>query len=82
MDNHLIEGLKRKGFEFKSIPELVEFISNNCKCADDLQLKQKTYYVKDIPFLLHFYGTKPEFNTFHENDKINISVNMGQIAFI
>ena len=50
-----IEGLKRKGFEFEKETDLVEFIKKNCRCEDRHDLKQKTYFVNDVPFLLHKY---------------------------
>ena len=33
-EDYIIEGLKRKGFEFKNRLELETFIKNNCRCED------------------------------------------------
>jgi hypothetical protein len=82
LDNYLVEGLKRKGFEFKSKAELADFVLKNCRCADDLRVKQKTYYVNETPFLLHDYGTSHDFKTLYEVDKVQISASMGKIAFL
>ena len=34
-DEYIVEGLKRKGFEFETKEELISFISNNCTCEID-----------------------------------------------
>ena len=34
LEDYIIEGLKRKGFEFKNRLELETFIKNNCRCED------------------------------------------------
>lgn len=51
-DNIVIEALKRKGFEFKSNAEIVNFIRERCKCYHRIEKNQKIYVVDDIPFLL------------------------------
>ena len=34
LEDYIIEGLKRKGFEFENRLELQTFIKNNCRCED------------------------------------------------
>lgn len=56
LENLIIEGLKRKGFEFESRIEIENFIKKNCECLDNVSLQERVYYVNSIPFLLHHYG--------------------------
>ena len=58
-ENYVIEGLKRKGFEFKHSLELEKFVKERCRCEDDIYLKEKIYYVDNIPFFLHNYKSEP-----------------------
>jgi hypothetical protein len=62
LDNYILEGLKRKGFEFKDRFEIEMFIKENCKVVDNEKLKEKTFYVNKTPFFLHKYETKVYFN--------------------
>lgn len=55
LDDYIVEGLKRKGYEFKNQIELKDFIKVNCRCEDKTDMKQRIYFVKDIPFFLHCY---------------------------
>ena len=55
LEDYMIEGLKRKGFEFENRIELENFIKSNCRCEDRTDIKQRTYFVNDIPFFLHCY---------------------------
>jgi hypothetical protein len=59
LDAVLIEGLKRKGFEFAHKAELIEFVKSNCRC-ENRTYNERVYYVNDIPFLFH--KDKPEMN--------------------
>lgn len=68
----VIEGLKRKGFEFKNRFELVSFIKTNCRCVDIVHLKQKTFFVNDIPFLLYCYKSDTDF-TLTDTERIYAS---------
>lgn len=52
----IIEGLKRKGFEFPDKNELKKFIISNCRVENNLSLQKKMYFVNDIPFLLNTYS--------------------------
>jgi hypothetical protein len=76
LDEKVIEGLKRKGFKFKNEIELHAFIQKRCRCQDNIELKQKVYYVDDIPFLLHDYkiGIPKIPSTTHVKNKITVSL--------
>lgn len=54
-DDVFLEALSKKGFEFKNRKETEEFIKENVTCIDNLQEKQKVFYVNGVPFLLHEY---------------------------
>ncbi len=44
LENLIIEGLKRKGFEFKHRIELEAFVKERCRYEDNVDLKEKFYY--------------------------------------
>ena len=44
LEDYMIEGLKRKGFEFQNRIELENFIKSNCRCEDRTDIKQRTYF--------------------------------------
>lgn len=54
-DDIFLEALSKKGFRFDSVQETQDFIKENVTCIDNLQDKQKVFYVNGIPFLLHEY---------------------------
>ncbi len=83
LKDYIIEGLKRKGFEFKNRFELEEFIKLNCRCEDRKKFKQRIFFVNDIPFLLHCYEMKLDLNTI-TNDKFEVEmlVNYGSFAYL
>ena len=54
VDDIFIEGLKRKGIEFKDKIELESFVKENCMCEDNNE--ERKYFVHKIPFLLHKYS--------------------------
>lgn len=56
LDEVIIEGLKRKGFEFYNKHDITHFIKERCESKVFLELKQKVFYVDGNPFLLHHYG--------------------------
>ena len=58
LEDAFIDGLKRKGFEFKHRFELEVFVKEHCRSEDYVQSKQRVYFVDDIPFLLHNYKTE------------------------
>jgi len=83
LENYMIEGLKRKGFEFKNRFELEKFIKSNCRCEDRTYLKQRTYFANDIPFFLHCYEIKMDLNPItNDKDKVKILANYGSFAYL
>jgi hypothetical protein len=80
LENFFIEGLKRKGFEFQNRADLLPFAMQNCTCFDDQDLKEKTYFVNNIPFLLHCYA--PDFSQIEKLGEFNVHFNYGSITFL
>ena len=81
LDNVFIEGLKLKGFEFENRIELESFIKSNCKCEYHVDVKEKIYYVNNIPFLLHKYESEYDFDI-NKINKNRITVNFGSYCFL
>ena len=77
-----IEGLKRKGFEFKKRIELENFIKSNCRCEDRTDIKQRTYFVNDIPFFLHCYEIEMDLNPIQTDRELKMSANYGRYAYL
>lgn len=82
LETAIIEGLKRKGFEFDDKLELELFIKNRCRCEDNIDLKERVYYIDDIPFFLHKYEIKMDLNPITEDRKTIISANYGTFAYL
>ena len=83
LENYMIEGLKRKGFEFEDRFELENFIKSNCRCEDRTDLKQRIYFVNEIPFFLHCYEIKTDLSQFtNEKGEVKISANYGSFAYL
>jgi hypothetical protein len=77
-----IEGLKRKGFEFENRIELENFIKSNCRCEDRTDIKQRTYFVNDIPFFLHCYEIDMDLNPIQTDREFKMSANYGLYAYL
>jgi len=82
LDNHFIEGLKRKGFEFEDKEEMIEFIKKHCRCEDDVSLKERIYYVNEIPFFLHYYDIEINQNLVRDNEVFKVTANYGHYAYL
>ena len=83
IENLFIEGLKRKGFEFENRIELENFIKSNCRCEDITDIKQRTYFVNNIPFFLHCYEINMNLTpTFNDKGEIKLSYNYGSYSFL
>ena len=80
-DDILIEGLKRKGFEFNHKIHLEYFIQERCECVDDVKRKTKIYYVDNNPFLAHNYSVEfiQDFNT---NEGFKVSASLGSFTYL
>lgn len=82
LEGLMIDGLKRKGFEFKNRIELENFIKLNCRCEDKTDIKQRTYFVNDIPFFLHWYEIEMNLNPITEPDTVKMFANYGSYAYL
>ena len=72
LETIVIEGLKRKGFEFKNKFELVSFLKQRCRCEDNVNLKQRIYFVDDKPFFLHDYNIEMDLTPIIEDGKTTL----------
>lgn len=82
LEYYMIEGLKRKGFEFENRMELENFIKSNCRCEDRADIKQRIYFVNDIPFFLHCYEIDMYLNQFQTDREFKMSANYGHYAYL
>lgn len=82
LDNYFIDGLKTKGFEFGNRFELEEFVKENCRCEDNPFVKERVYFVKNIPFLLHKYDDGMNLITTIEEGSFGISANFGSFIYL
>ena len=82
LEDYMIEGLKRKGFEFENRMELENFIKSNCRCEDRADIKQRTYYANDIPFFLHCYEIEMDLNPIQTDREFKMSANYGRYAYL
>lgn len=81
LEDYIIEGLKRKGFEFENRTDLEEFIKTRCECKDNINFKERIYYADNIPFFLHKYEIIYEPIT-QDNNGIKMSANYGSYAYL
>ena len=82
LEDYMIEGLKRKGFEFENRIELENFIKSNCRCEDRTYIKQRTYFVNDIPFFLHCYEIEMDLTPITTDREVKMSANYGHYAYL
>jgi hypothetical protein len=82
LEDFIVEGLKRKGFEFGSKMEMEKFFKSNCKCEDRIDIKQRTFFVNDIPFFVHCYEMKNDFRAITIDREIKMSVNYGSYTYL
>lgn len=80
LESLVIEGLKKKGFEFTDENELRDFIKTRCRRVDHVDKKEHVYFVDDTPFFLHKYEIIIE--TPQERDGAKITANYGRFAFL
>lgn len=81
-DTFIIEGLKRKGFDFDDKKELEKFLKEHCTCEDNTDIKEKIYRVNDIPFLLHNYNNEWNLTQNINDDKTKFTVSYGHYAYL
>lgn len=82
LEDYVLEGLKRKGFEFKHQIELEAFVKERCRCEDNIHLKEKVYYVDNIPFFLHKYKSEPLQMPEITDREYKITANLGTYAYL
>lgn len=82
LENNIIEGLKRKGFEFKTRIELGNFLKTNCRCEDNVEVKERVYFVNDIPFFLHRYKANSESKLINDDGSIKMSASCGYFGYL
>ena len=82
LETIVIEGLKRKGFEFNNKYELVNFIEHRCKREDNTHLKQITYFIDNEPFFLHDYNIKMDLTTIIDGQNTTIKASYGNFAYL
>lgn len=82
VDDALIEGLKRKGFEFENTNELKEFIKKSCRCEDNTFIKERVYFVSDTPFMIHLYGCNLDINHFVYGTQPKIKIDAGSFIYV
>jgi hypothetical protein len=76
-----IEALKRKGHEFKTTSEVIKFIKKHVRCEDHIHLKEKRYFVDDVPFLLYDYRVKRHDPKIEVN-AVSIYAECGSFAYL
>lgn len=81
LEDYMIEGLKRKGFEFENRLELENFIKNNCRCEDTPHIKERVYFANNIPFFLHKYEIEIT-NPITLDGEVKVSANYGSYAYL
>lgn len=81
LDNYLVEGLKRKGFEFENKFDLENFIKQHCSCVDNIEHKERIYSIDGVPFFLHRYEIIQQEIT-EENNGIVMRANYGSYSFL
>jgi hypothetical protein len=82
LESYFIEGLKRKGFEFKHKIGLEEFVRERCRCEDNVDSKEKVYYVDNIPFFLHNYKSELLNMPSIKDREFKITVNLGSYSYL
>jgi len=82
LNEKLTEGLKKKGFDFDNESALHEFVKNHCRCENNVDLKQRTYYVGEVPFLVNNYDTSSPFTFEEHNKKVNVKTNFGTYEYL
>lgn len=78
-DRIVIDGLKLKGYVFKDRIELSAFIESNCFATEKDNMV--TYYVNNVPFLLHkrLNNINPITNI---EGTITITVDFGEYTYL
>lgn len=78
----VVEGLKKKGFEFKNKFEVEQFIVANCRCVDNTETKQRIYFVNNTPFLMHNYEVKVDLPKIERCEYVSMYASIGEFAYL
>jgi len=79
-ENLIIEGLKLKGYQFENKVDLENFVKEHCRCEDKIDIKERTYFVKGVPFFFHDYNIIYE--PFDYIELFTLKANYGQYRFL
>ena len=83
IDDLILEGLKRKGYEIPHRHELESFIKKRCKCEDRPHLQERIYFVDDVPFFIHRYNNEYSTDLVSGNfGETSISITGGSFAYL
>ena len=82
LEYYVVEGLKRKGFEFKHPVELAAFVKERCRCEDNIDLKEKIYYVDNTPFFFHNYKSEPLQMPSITDKEYKLTASLGYYAYL
>lgn len=80
-DDIFLEGLKRKGHEFKNIFEAEVFVKKNCTCKDYRDREERIFYVNKVHFLFHSYKTHIH-NPDLSSENFTIKADYGSYSFL
>ena len=80
LDDYLLKGLNKKGYEFENLDDLKTFIQEHCSMTDDVQIKQRIFYVKKVPFFLHNY--EPIIKIEEKKKWFTASASIGTYAYL
>ena len=67
--------------EYDNKSDLENFIVSRCRAEDNVDQKQKTYFVDDIPFFLHNYEIEMS-NVMQEDRDYVLRANYGSYAYL
>ena len=82
LETFFILGLKCKGFKFSNELELENFLKQRCRCEDNVNLKQRIYFVDDKPFFLHDYNIDMDLTPMIEDGKTTLRASYGSFAYL
>ncbi len=82
LEDYVIEGLKRKGFEFNNKIELESFVKEYCRCEDRPHIKERIYFVNNEPFFLHNYKSEPLQTPLITDGEFKLTASLGTYAYL
>ena len=78
LDNAIIEGLRKKGYQFESEVERNSFAKEHIEINDYVDKQERVYFAKGIPFFIHYYGN----NSMPEIWTNKITMSYGEFAYL